>query len=89
MKTFVQFKKESLKKPGVRKAMKELDIEFSLISEILEQRVKRGLTQKELARKIGVAQSAIARFESGSYNPTLSFLNKISHALGVKIHISS
>jgi predicted transcriptional regulator len=43
------------------------------------------MTQKKLAEKIGVAQSALARFESGNINPTLSFLQKITSGLGLKL----
>lgn len=39
------------------------------------------LTQNELAKKIGVTQSAIAAWESGKANPKLSKLNKIAEAL--------
>ncbi len=87
MKTFEQFKKESLKRPGVRMAMKEADIEFQLIEAMVEARVKNSITQKQLAEKIGVAQSALARFESGRVSPTLSFLQKVTAGLGLKLMV--
>jgi predicted transcriptional regulator len=40
-----------------------------------------------LALKIGTKQPSIARFESGDYNPTISFLKKISKALDSKLEI--
>lgn len=85
MKTFAQFKKESIKRPGVRRAMEESDLEFQIIEAMIDTRVKKGVTQKQLAEKIGVAQSALARFESGRTNPTLSFLKKVTHGLGLKL----
>lgn len=87
MKTFKQFKKESLKRPGVRKAMEDIDFEFQLIEAMIEARTKKGVTQKQLAHKIGIAQSALARFESGRINPTLSFLKKITSGLGMRIMV--
>ena len=87
MKTFKQFKKAALKKPGVKKAYEELDFEFELIRAIIEQRLKKGLTQKELANKAGTQQSAIARFESGNYNPSLLFIRRLSNALNLKIKV--
>ena len=80
MKTFTQFKKEAMKRPGVRKAMKETDIEFQLIEAIVKKRAQKKLTQKELAEEIGVTQSALARFESGRSNPTLSFISDVERA---------
>jgi predicted transcriptional regulator len=45
------------------------------------------MSQKDLALKMGTKQPSIARFESGYYNPTVSFLKKISKALDSKLEI--
>ena len=87
MKTFEQFKRASLKRPGVRKAMEDIDLEFQVIEAMIEARIRKGVTQKRLADKIGVAQSALARFESGRVNPTLSFLKKVTQGLGLKLTV--
>jgi len=87
MKTFTQFKKESLKRPGVRKAMEDIDLEFQIIEAIIEARMKKGVTQKTLATEIGVTQSALARFESGRGNPTLSFIQKVTAGLGLHLTV--
>lgn len=86
--TFREIRKEWIKDPEFRKASKELEFEFTLIRAILNARINKGLTQKKLAEKIGTKQSSIARFESGAYNPTLSFVQKLANALDVKIKIS-
>ncbi|MEK9167777.1 MAG: helix-turn-helix transcriptional regulator [Patescibacteria group bacterium] len=85
MKTFQQFRKESLKRPGVRRAMEDTDIEFQLVEAMIRARLKSGVTQRQLADKIGVAQSALARFESGRVSPTLSFVKKVTQGLGLKL----
>ena len=85
MKTLAQFKREIFKRPGVRKAYAEMQPEFQIIRKLALARTKKGFSQRSLARKIGVTQSALARFESGSINPTLSFLQKITSGLGLKI----
>ena len=76
-----------MKRPGFKKAYGELEFEFQLIGAIIAQRIKRGVTQKELASKIGTKQSAIARFESGNYNPSLAFVNKLSRALDLRLTV--
>ncbi len=48
-------------------------------------RTERGLTQKELGKLCGMADSAIRRYESGRGNPTQKTLIKISDALGVRL----
>ena len=80
-------KAEHLKDPATEKAYDDLGPEFALIEKIIEHRIKYGLTQAQLAKRIGTKQSAISRFESGSYNPTLSFLRKVAKGLDVSIKI--
>jgi len=88
MKTYAQFKKKALKDKETAMAYKELEPEFDLIKIITEKRIRQGFTQSELARKVGTKQSSISRFESGTYNPTISFLRKVADALGVRLKIS-
>jgi len=87
-KTYKQFKRELLKNKKIRDAYENLGPEFAVITMIIKERIKKGLSQKELAKKIGTKQSAISRLESGTYNPSLSFLHKVSEALDVKLKIS-
>ena len=68
--TFKQFKAQALARPNVRKAYDQLAEEFSFIDEVLKARISSGLTQAELAQRIGTTQPAIARLESGT--PKLS-----------------
>lgn len=88
MKSFAQFKKEAFRDPEVKKAYDDLEPEFALMSLMIEKRIKEGLTQKELARRMGTKQSAISRFESGTYNPSLAWIRNAAHALNSKIRIS-
>ena len=87
MKTFKQFEKELLQDPATKKAYDDLEVEFAIYNALVRARIQKKLTQKELARKIGVAQSALARFESGRTNPTLSFLKKVTTGLGLKLSV--
>lgn len=87
MKNWNILKKELLKNKKVEEEYKKLEPHYQIISQLIEARVKKGLTQKELADKIGVKQSAIARVESGTSNPTLAFLTKITQATGSKLVI--
>jgi ribosome-binding protein aMBF1 (putative translation factor) len=88
MKTFEQFEREQLKKTGFKQAYDNLEVEFKIYEALIMARVDKKLTQRQLAKKLGIAQSALARFESGRTNPTLSFLQKITTELGLKLTIN-
>lgn len=88
MKNFDDLKKELLKKPGFKREYDALEPEYALIKQIIDKRLKKGLSQQNLAQKVGTKQSAISRLESGNYNPSLFFLKKIAAALGSHVRIS-
>jgi len=76
-----------MRDPEFKKEYDDLELEYALISAIIDQRNKKGVTQKKLAEKMGTKQSAIARFEAGNANPTLAFLKKLSRALDLKLTV--
>ena len=78
-------KKKLLSDPETKKAYDALEFEYQIISALITARAQKKLTQQQLADKIGVDQSALARFEAGRTNPTLSFLQKVTSGLGLKI----
>jgi len=88
MKSYKTLKTTLLKDKEIRKAYDELGPEFAVIEKMIEQRLKQGISQKDLAQKVGTKQSAISRFESGTYNPTINFLYKIASALDTEIKIT-
>ncbi len=80
--------KEIIKKdPEVVKEIERLEPFYQIINQLLYLRKERNLTQKELAELINTTQSCVARLESGKYNPSLRFLQKIADACDKKIEI--
>ena len=53
-----------------------------IISQLIEARLAKGISQAELARQIGTQRSNICRIESGAQNLTLDMVLKIASALG-------
>ena len=89
MKDFEQFKQEQFaKKPGLKRAYDIPDPQHQLARQIIDARLKKGLSQTQLAKKIGSGQSSIARLESGDYNPSLKFLQRVARATDVKVKVS-
>lgn len=82
-----KFFNEQMQDEEFRKEYDSLTPKYEIIKEIIKERTAQNLTQKEIADKVGIKQSNISRFESGNYNPSMEFLQKIAQALGKKIHI--
>ena len=87
MSKWEDLERELLSDPETKKEYDKLAPRYGVISALIDARTKRGLTQKELAQRIGTKQSAIARLESGSINPSLEFLQKIAQVMGYKLTI--
>lgn len=80
-------KKHLLQDPEVKSEYEKLQVLYNIKREIIRLRLEQGLSQKDLADKVGTKQSAISRLESGEYNPSVEFLIKIAHALGKELEI--
>ena len=65
----------------------ESDLRVALISELIDARNERGITQRELEQLSGVSQPVIARMESGSTVPKLDTVMKVLAALGKTLAI--
>ncbi|MEK7166376.1 MAG: helix-turn-helix transcriptional regulator [Patescibacteria group bacterium] len=86
--TFAEHKKKLLADPEVRKHYDALGPEYELIRSVIDKRMKKRMSQADLAKKIGTGQSAISRLESGEANPSMKFLQKVASALDARLTIS-
>lgn len=85
---FNEYKKEVfLKDPALGVEYKKLQPEFAVIEAIFRARMRKGLTQERVARRMKTKQSAIARLESGSANPSVNFLQRLASALDSRLEI--
>ena len=89
MLTHKQLRAQALQKPEVKTEFDKLDAEFAILDEFLKVRAAQGLTQAEVAAKIGTTQSAVARMESGKgrHSPSVATLTKYAEALGCRLEI--
>ena len=79
--------RKSLKDPEFRKAWEESEVEYNLMVELIEKRLKRKLSQRTLAKKVGTSQSVIARIEGMDANPSLLLLKRIAKSLNSSLQI--
>jgi predicted transcriptional regulator len=82
MKTLSQVKAGLLKDKSTREAYLALEDEFSIAHKLIGARVKAGLTQSDVAQRMGTTQSVIARMESGRTLPSLRTLSRYAQAIG-------
>ena len=76
------------KNPEVKRLYDEMEPEYQLKSQIIEARIAKGLSQKELAKLVGTQQSAVSRYEKEDcFQMSIRQLNKLAHALGKKVEI--
>lgn len=88
MTSLKDLKARLLKEPEVRKEYDALEEEFALIAEITKARLRAGLSQAQLAKRMNTTQSAIARLESGRGRPSTTTLSRFAKATGHKLKIS-
>ena len=68
-----------------REAHAASEAEFVLARELIAARVRAGLTQEQLAQRMGTTQSAIARLESGRRMPGVRTLERLAEATGSRL----
>ncbi|MGD9487160.1 MAG: helix-turn-helix domain-containing protein [Calditrichaceae bacterium] len=86
-----ELKKSALDKKAVREEYEALEPEFNLLREMLSARQKTGISQAEIAKRMGTKPPAITRLESsltsGKHSPSISTLKKYAKALGYHLEI--
>ena len=80
-------KKILLKDPEFRRVHQATRLEFEIARAVIRARIKKGLTQAELAKKLKTRQSVISRAESATTLPSLSFLKRLADALNVSLQV--
>ena len=81
--SFAEWRKD----PAYREAYDALDEEFALAGQIIEARVRAGLTQEQLAERMHTSQSNITRLEGGRSKPSTSTLQKIAAATNSRLRV--
>jgi len=86
-----ELKKKALGRAEVRRIYHSMEPEFTLLSELLKARKKVGLTQAEVAKRMGTKAPAVTRLESslgsGKHSPSIATLKKYAKALGYHLKI--
>ena len=84
-----EVKSRALERPDVKAEYDRLDEEFALLDEFLKARAAAGISQAQVAERMGTTQSVVARLESGhgKHSPSLATLRKYAQALGCRLDL--
>ncbi len=81
-----------MKRPGYAAAYAALADEFAALNELLSARQRAGLTQAQVAERMGIAQASVARLESSAgsrkHAPSIATLRRYADAVGCDLRIS-
>lgn len=84
---FQIYRDDLLKNPRLKKYYDEYGKQLEIAYQILQLRKKAGISQTQLAKKLGTTQSNVARIETGQQNVTTGTLQKIAVALDREVKI--
>lgn len=87
MARITEMHKRWMKEPKYRRAYEALEDEFAVAKAVIAARNRAGLTQMELAQKMGTTQPVVARMESGRIQPSLRTLQRLAQATGSRLMI--
>ena len=80
--------KKWMEDPEYRAEYYALKPTFELTMHLIEARLNAGLTQDQIAERMDTTQSAVARLEGWSSNPSVNTLRKYADATGTRLRIS-
>ena len=84
LKSLRAVKARALRDPAVRAEYEGLSDEFEMARDLIAARSRAGLTQMEVAIRMGTTQSVIARLEGGNRPPSLRTVQRYAQAVGCR-----
>lgn len=84
---FEKFLEKQLQNEEFRKEWESFEPEYAIMKALIETRTSKGLTQKELSIRSGIAQGDISKIEHGNANPSIKTLKRLAAAMGKNLKI--
>lgn len=83
-----EYKLKAMQDPDFAREYEAIQPELAVIRAIVEARTSCNLTQKELAKRTGIAQTEISRLENGTRNPSIKLLQRLAEGMDMTLTIS-
>lgn len=87
MSKFRDYLDEQMKDPDFKAEFDALEPVFAIIQTMIDARKLRGITQKELSEKTGIAQGDISKLENGNGNPSIRTLQRLAAVMDMSLKI--
>ena len=87
MRTFDDFLAEQMQDEAFKKEYNDMQPEMDVIKAIIDARISKHLTQKELAQRTGINQADISKLEHGTRNPSINLLKKLAEGMDLVLKI--
>lgn len=81
-------RRRARKSAGYRAAQEQLTPYEAIARFVIQRRAELGLTQEQLAERMGTSHSAISRIESGQHRTSVATLERLADALDAKLVMS-
>lgn len=85
MKTLKTLKRQLLRDKRTARAYADLAAEFDVAHALIDARVRAGLSQTQVAERMGTTQSVVARLESGRRRPSMRTVERFARAVGGRL----
>jgi ribosome-binding protein aMBF1 (putative translation factor) len=79
--------KEEMQNPEFRENWERTTLARAVANQVIRHRAEHGLSQSELARRLGVSQAVVGRLELGEHEPKIATLSKLARTLGLRFNI--
>ena len=83
-----EYKTRKMQEPEFADAYEEVQAEMNIVRALVDARISRNLSQKELSEKTGITQTEISRLENGTRNPTVRLLQRLADGMDMVLDIS-
>lgn len=87
MKTLTTYKEKQMNNPEFVKEYEAIQPEMDVIKAMVEARISKNLTQKQLAERTGINQADISKLENGTRNPSVNLLKRLAEGMDMILKI--
>ena len=88
MSDFEKYLAEQMKDPEFAAAYDELEVQYAFARQVIAARLAAGITQAELAQRVGTSQANISKLEHGTLNPSFDMARRVAVGLGKRLNIT-